>query len=194
MPKIWSPIKPNLYILLGPSRAGKDTLARELYGYNIKITYHFKRHIEQMHDLPKLALEDPNVRNSQVPDMPEGYTYLDLMIASFKAVESFDPYLYIRPAMRQAERLLKGDIPVIFTDLRKPIEVKKAIELFPLSNPKVFLLEGRGVLLESDLSLEENVKLLSEYTEVHRIDSSGNVENTVSAVRNILNPDLVKIA
>lgn len=170
--------------ILGKSRAGKDTLASFLTGSKIKFAGIAKRTFEQWYGLNKGDLERSEVRNAQVPDL-DGVTYLDIMVRAYHAWRAIDPYLTIRPTIKQIQAELGADKPVIITDVRSPEELTSLLKL-PCPLFAVYIRRDGCPEVTSDEHLEANwQRLVSEADEVFSIVNSGNLDILKAKARKI---------
>ena len=168
-------MKPTLIVVLGKTRSGKDTIGEVItsesyYRKRVKMADQMKRFIEKSYDLPIGAMEDPEYRNSKLPDSDR--TYLDLMIEIYTLQPKTDPLFWKRETFRQMRQLLEVEkLSVVLTDLRQPSEVTEVLKLaehYPLIALRV---NRDGVPdIVSDESLEENwqrVKNIASYSDTY---------------------------
>lgn len=125
--------KPRVFVLMGYSGAGKDTLCQQLLriidGINLKWSRPMKDMLEAHYGLPKGFLEDRMKRLEPVPGHPDGISWLDLMIRAFHYIPMVDPLIYIRKVRQQALEALEVGQEVIFTDTRNYTELEVIQEL-----------------------------------------------------------------
>lgn len=131
----------TIYVILAPSRSGKDSLHREIYyqlkrNYNIdavgfKWSDHVKRVVEDTYGLLHGALESDEIRNSFIPGTTT--TYLQVLVSFYHLQESMaDQYFWKRPMVEFLESCMKYENTIISTDTRDLFEAEKIIELSKL--------------------------------------------------------------
>ena len=131
-------MKKTIYVILAPSRSGKDSLASaigdELLAQGIKRYTPFKwagyvkRVVEQTYGLPEFALEDDNFRNQIIPGTFK--TYLDLLKDFYHCqAHQADPFFWKRPQLRLLEELMADGTNICSTDTRDIFEAANIIEL-----------------------------------------------------------------
>ncbi len=165
----------DIILLMGVSKAGKDTLYRALVGselgqtvklFNHKVVGFSKRQWELEWGLPHGALELPEVKNMVIPGHPQGWRYIDLMVHLAKeyALLNRRPQQLARFKQDTQWLLDNGFVPV-FTDVRMPDEMSHIIDLH-IEGHRVlpFLLSRDGcVMLDSDKHLFDNMSTLANF-------------------------------
>ncbi len=163
----------TIFVILAPSRSGKDTLASLLADkmdrkpVQLKWSSHVKRTVEYTYSLPIGSLELPEIRNSIIPGTTQ--TYLDLLVSFYHNQDkNADPYFWKRPVFRQLEEVMQEGSTIISTDTRDTFEVDAIIDLSTKYKYQVVLVkldrEGNSGLT-SDMLLERNFKLLKSYAD-----------------------------
>lgn len=180
-------VKPRLYVVMGLSGAGKDTVATYLEAINVKWSAYAKRFYEQCYNLPEGFLDDREKRLQVVPG--ENFTYLDVLKRGYEAWDIIDTKLTVRPTTKQILILLEDGHNVVLTDTRKYSEVE-AIAHIGLSGYKVILIHvfGRSTeqMLESDRLLPSLLLRLHRFaSSVHEICNTGSAKQLQDKVSGI---------
>lgn len=168
-------MKPSILVILGKTRSGKDTIgeiltSKSYYRKRVKMADAMKRFIEKSYVLPYGAMENPEYRNSKLPDSDR--TYLDLMIEIYTLQPKTDPLFWKRETFKEIKRLLEvEEMSVVLTDLRQPAEVSEVLELAK-HHPLIALRVDRdGVpTIVSDEHLEDNwqrIKTIASYSDTY---------------------------
>ena len=128
-----APYKPAMWVVMGKSNSGKDVSTGFLQGLVagsqvIKFVAPFKGLIETAYGLPAGAMEDDHYRYAQLPNGPEGFTYLDLKIAAYHASPGSYGYVWDQMNRNRIEAALADGQDVIFNDLRNQHEADLVAE------------------------------------------------------------------
>ncbi|QKE60841.1 Phosphomevalonate kinase [Arthronema virus TR020] len=113
----------GIVVVLGNSRAGKDTVASFMPLYNIKFSAPVKRQVEQALNLPLLCTDDENPdRNCKAKTLP-------LLKEAFKHGQWVQKHIWMPQMVRYADEVLTEGKGVVFTDIRTSAERDAVINL-----------------------------------------------------------------
>lgn len=163
--------KPTIYVILAPSRSGKDTLAKMIMSESncrlFKWAAHVKRTVERTYGLRPYDLELDEVRNSCIPGTT--ITYLDILVDMYHLQDSLkDVHFWKRPALATLEQLMTERENIISTDTRDGFEVEAINNLSYIKGYFLVVVklqrEGNEGL-STDTSLEANYKILASHAD-----------------------------
>jgi hypothetical protein len=184
---------PKIIVVLGVSRAGKDTVASIIQNHIpiklIKFSATMKRMMEYAYCLPDGALEQDCYRNTVVPHLhQQGTTYLDLMVKSFTHMREIDPYIMFPRTEYEINKALKDGFSVCLTDIRSPQEVDLILGLAKNFELDLLYVNRPGIEpLESDKHLSENYLTLSgEAQRTIQFNNTGDITHLESQVLHYL--------
>lgn len=187
-------------VILGHSRAGKDSSRKILIQHLPKSTFCYKfsapmkRTLEYLYCLPQGSLELDEVRNQLSQDGCR--TYLDIMVDSFTHFRNLDPAIMLHRANIE---LSQSEAPLtLFTDCRVPMEVDLILDTFD----KIYtLMVSSSVYARPKRSDEflidnyERLKHQSEYTfHVKNNGTKQDLELALLPVLSTLTKDLQQYA
>lgn len=166
-------IQPIMYVILAPSRSGKDSLAKLMMQYMpkgsctlFKWADHVKRVVETTYGLNKGDLENDTIRNATIPGT--NTTYLQMLVDFYHNQDRLsDSFFWKRPSLATLSATLRDVTQhIISTDTRDIFEADAIAEMLPNSNYKLVLVklhreQNKG--LSSDLLLDRNVATLTPY-------------------------------
>lgn len=154
----------QIVVLLGYSRAGKDTAAWFLPLYNIKFSEQVKQQVEQALGLPKFCtdslLSDVNCKEKTLPLLKE----------AFKHGQWVQQNIWMPQVIRHADEILSNDEGIVFTDVRSSAERDAIINLADSHSIQIntLVLHREGIEpLESDVfvpSLIADFKYVSAFS------------------------------
>lgn len=114
----------KVLVILGYSRVGKDTAAKEFLRVaknplvNTKFSGPMKVVLEYLYSLPPGALNKDYYRDLEVPGLKDGTTYLDLMVKSFDSFRGLDKNIMLHRTGPDIRLDLDYHKSVMLTDLR----------------------------------------------------------------------------
>lgn len=172
--------KPRVFVVMGYSGAGKDTLCQQLLriidGVNLKWSRPMKDMLEAHYNLPLGFLDDRMKRLEPVPNHPDGISWLDLMIRAFHHLPAIDPLICVRKVKQQAIEALKAGKEVVFTDTRNHTELEVIQEISQDYLVVPVWISRPGVCpKESDCHQLEIYRLLSEKHQGHMVNNNGTI-------------------
>lgn len=185
--------RPIIYVVLGYSRTGKDTVAKWLNKNRGAVTVKFsgpmKRIVEKQNNLPHLALEDNAYRNAKVKDAfgdETDQTYLDLMLAAFEHWLAVDPHCMLKSVKNTLESLLAEKKLIVMNDLRNLEEARLVQYVLDKYDAKLTLVVMRrdGVKPKtSDRYIGEIYSRLAKLADREVIiQNNGSIENLYTAL------------
>lgn len=152
----------KVLVILGYSRVGKDTAAKELLKLavnplvNTKFSKPMKVVLEYLYSLPPGALNRDYYRNLEVPSMTDGTTYLDLMVKSFDVFRGLDKNIMLHLTGPDIRLDLDYHKSVMLTDLRTHEEADLVARLASRNPVYLLRIHRPGVTpKESDRYVDE---------------------------------------
>ena len=185
-----------IFVITGYSRAGKDSTADALTdllddSIRIKFAAPAKRAFEDWFDLPTYSLESERYKNACVVSPATGETnynvsYLDVLRSAFYKWDEIYPGLTVGKAMRNAS----SDANLLFTDIRKQIELDAVIAYSKKHNMPICLLhvcrDGVTKVKGVDDFVDDMLYLDFE-SEYYRVLNNGSIEELEARVELYLN-------
>lgn len=176
-----------IYVVMGLSGSGKDTVASNLDVINVKWSAYAKRFLEGCYGLASNSLDDREARLQLVPG--ESFTYLDVLKRAYEAWDIIDTKLTVRPTKEYIQTYLEDGYNVVLTDTRKYSEVE-AIKELSNAGYKVCVIYIYGRLGETRLAPDELLEgliaeLISFSDEYHKVMNNRTEGALFSALRKL---------
>lgn len=161
----------TIFVIIAPSRSGKDTLAKALlpklkkskHAVSFKWSDYVKRVVEETYGLNKGDLEIEEIRNSIVPGTVT--TYLQILVDFYLTQDRIgDPYFWKRPIVDRLKFLMVQGLDIISTDTRDYFEAETIMSLAETHGYKIVpvSLSREGHFgLASDRNTDQLFKLLA---------------------------------
>jgi len=191
-------MQPKIYVLMGYSGAGKDSLYKEMIKVgtgtalaNIKWSSPMKKTIADIYDIPREWLDNPVKRLQKVPNHPDGITWLDLMIRCFEHFPQIDPNMMTQKVRREIALWLDNGNSVCLTDTRNFAELE-VIKVFAKEYPVVlvWVSSPRETFRESDRYQRDIFKAINRINLItHNVYNGGIKEDLAHEARRIINGD-----
>lgn len=161
---------PKILVIMGYSRVGKDSTAKELQAIaksplvNVKFSQPMKAVLEYLYELPSGSLNDNQYRQRVIPGSSDGTTFLDVMVRSFDSFRSLDKNIMLHRTEPRIESELAQGNSVLLTDLRTHEEAQLVARLasqYPLHLLRIYRLSVTPK--ESDRYVDELQSYLNSY-------------------------------
>lgn len=106
----------HIFVVLGASKSGKDTVAKSITAVNVKFAEPVKRAVERARGLPPGCIDALDEADNCK------HKVLDLLVESFDKASWVQRNLWIPEVTRKADKLLAEGINISFTDVRRSEE------------------------------------------------------------------------
>lgn len=160
--------EPYLFLVVGNSGSGKDTVADVLPAINVKFAAPGKRALEQIYGLTSGFLDDRALRQ-QVAPHSGGKTYLDVLIDLWEhRSKIIGPDLFPQQVAKKIGGYLENSLNVVVTDLRSKEELQV---IYDAGATIVVIQLNGGTPLKSDNYLPEALRALECWYSIGEVDS-----------------------
>lgn len=154
----------HIFVVLGASKSGKDTVAKSITAVNVKFAEPVKRTVERAKGLPLGCIDALDEADNCK------HKVLDLLVESFDKASWVQRNLWIPEVTHKADKLLAEGTDVVFTDVRRSEERDAIISLWHEHEAVLHTIEvvrAEHKMLNSDINLPSLVSAFRSISQTY---------------------------